>query len=267
MKKTLLCVECGDDYEAEILNLMGIERSISPYCYKCRAKKRKELDELERKEIIRQELEQYNLWMKQSGIPLRYYGKGFDQIEDQPGSNIIKITELCREYTTQFPMLRQIDYYSITLISENVWGVGKTHLACAIAQSLMNRWNKISKCPVYYTTESDLMLRIRSTYNQKGSETESDIYDQITRVPLLILDDVGKEEVADPRFVQRVWFHMINERYNNMLPVVITANLNEDGLAKHLGGNRGNEAVYDRLQEMLENGIYKVTGSSYRYKK
>lgn len=269
MKIKMICLDpdCENEYETEVLNLMGTERIMSPYCYECRAKKRKELDELERKEILRQELDQYNLWMKQSGIPIRYHGKGFDHIEDKPKSNIIKITELCREYADQFPMLRQIDYYSIALYSDKVWGVGKTHLACAIAQKLMNRWNKMSKCPVYYTTESNLFHRIRSTFDHKGNESENDIYNQITTVPLLLIDDVGKEEVSDPRFVQRVWFHMINERYNNMLPVVLTANLNEDGLAKHLGGNRGNEAVYDRLQEMLKNGIYEVTGTSYRKEK
>ncbi len=61
---------------------------------------------------------------------------------------------------------------SFVLSSPGIWGVGKTHLACALANALidirsktrMTSWGAVvsNPCPVYYTTENELLLRIRN---------------------------------------------------------------------------------------------------------
>ena len=110
-----------------------------------------------------------------------------------------------------------------------------------------------------------MFRRIRATFNHiEKQETEEGIYKLLTTIPLLIVDDVGKEEVSDSRFVQRVWFSVINGRYDNMLPIVITANLNPDKIAYHLGGSRNNEASFDRLYEMVGGVFWENEGKSYR---
>jgi len=116
-------------------------------------------------------------------------------------------------------------------------------------------------------TEPDMLRRIRRTYNHvEGGETEDDVLYKLCTVPLLVIDDVGKEDVSDPRFVQRLWFNLINTRYDNMLPVIITANLTPDEISFHLGGNKNNEASFDRLYEMLKGVFYEIKGKSYRRK-
>jgi len=110
-----------------------------------------------------------------------------------------------------------------------------------------------------------MFRRIRATFNHTvNKETEQDIYKLLTTIPLLVVDDIGKEEVSDPRFVQRVWFSVINGRYDNMLPIVITANLTPDEIAYHLGGSRNNEASFDRLYEMVGGVFWENEGKSYR---
>ncbi len=202
-------------------------------------------------------------WLRNSGVPLRYRGKAFADFKVNKHNKLA--FDNCQEYVEGFPMRLPIEYYSLGLFSKRVWGVGKTHLVCAIVKRLIERCQNIN--PVLYVTEPDMLGRIRKTYNHRdGEETEDEVMRRLSTVPLLIVDDVGKEEVADPRFVQRVWFSIINTRYDNLLPVVITANLDPDDIAYHLGGSKNNEASFDRLYEMLQGVFYEIKGESYRRK-
>jgi len=265
--KTIECIECHNEFEANIINLSGVERPLSYYCPTCRNKKRQEYDELEQSAIESEQRAKREEWIRDCGIPPRFREKNFDTFIDR-GNNTIKIMNICKEYAENFPLVKGVDYHSLHIFSKGVWGVGKTHLTCSIGKRIMERWHYVSKCPVYYTTESQMFLRIRSTFNRDYSrETENEIYEQLINIPLLIIDDVGKEEVDNPKFVQRVWFSIINGRYDNLLPVVITGNLDPDGMAEHLGGSRNNEATWDRLLEMLNCESWEIQGKSYRRNK
>jgi DNA replication protein DnaC len=117
------------------------------------------------------------------------------------------------------------------------------------------------------TTEPELFSRIQSTYNYTPEEkltkpSESNFISAMIKVPLLIIDDVGKEERNDPKFVQRILFEIINGRYDNMLPMVLTANLSPEELSEHLGGNRDNDASFNRLKQMAN--FIPMEGKSYR---
>lgn len=185
--------------------------------------------------------------------------------------NYKQIFKTTLSYADEFPLSkRPYGYPSLALTSKKSWGVGKTHLACSIIHRILNRWDGEEIVnPVLFITEPDLFRSIRATYNfsydeKRWRESEEDIINRLCRVSLLVLDDVGKEETTDTRFVQRVLYAIIDGRYKNMLPMVITANLDKDGLASHLGGSRGNEASFDRLVEMCHGKIIQMDGVSYR---
>jgi len=202
-------------------------------------------------------------WLSDSGISLRYRDKSFVNFETDKGNKLA--LDKCQEYVEGFPLARPINYHSLGLFSKGVWGVGKTHLVCAIARRLQERCQFMN--PVLYMTEPDMLRRVRRTYDHRdGEETEDEVLRKLVGIPLLIIDDVGKEEIADPRFVQRVWFSIINARYDNLRPVIITANLSPDEISYHLGGNKNNEATFDRLYEMLQGVFYEIKGKSYRRK-
>lgn len=232
-----------------------------PLCFECRAKIRQEWEEKERAMILQQIQEYKSVWHKTCGIPLRFQDKNFKNYQVVDSNRLAY--DMSLNYAESFPLVRA-KYESLGLVSNKIWGVGKTHLVCAIAHKIIDRWEG-SRCPILYVTEPQMFIKIRTTYNhQERGETEQSIFDTMINTPLLIIDDVGKEEVADPRFVQRVWFQVINGRYDNMLPIVITANTNPDGIADHLGGSRDNEASFDRLYEMLNGVFYEIGGKSYR---
>lgn len=205
--------------------------------------------------------EKHEAWIMQS-IPARYRTVTFDNFKVTPSNK--KAFTMCKEYVKNYPAQHNANYKSIGIFSNGVWGVGKTHLAVAMAKEIIYKCQFIN--PVLYTTEPDMFLRLKSTFNRQNDETENVVMKKLTTVPVLIVDDIGKEEVSDPRFVQRAWFSIINTRYDNLLPLILTANLDPDGICNHLGGNRGNEASFDRLYEMLQGTFYEITGESYRRK-
>ena len=266
------CLECNQEYEAHIGDALGIKIEFGGgYCPTCRQKK---LDEEERIEFEARQKETASKrenWRGECGIPLRFRESRVDKFDTKVDKSIVNMWHECGEYINQFSFSKPQGVKSLVMYSQGIWGVGKTYLACAISNGILDKWdNETGLCPVCFVSEPQLFLRVRSTYNRRGNddrnhqETEEEIYRHLTRVPLLILDDVGKEEVSDPRFVQRVLFAVIDGRYQNMLPMVITANLNPDELDLHLGGNRGNSASMDRLTEMTGNIFWELRGQSYR---
>jgi len=209
-------------------------------------------------------------WLEKSGIPVRFQLCGFDNFkkELQP-----KAYEAAVEYAKKtvngwgependngLPI-----WDPSLLLYSGIYGVGKTHLAAAIANYIIDN-EPISdpmrgpSCPVMFTNETQLLMRIRATFNH-GDETEESLFKKLTRVRLLIVDDVGKENPSDYSFYQRVYFTLINERYNACAPMVLTSNLPPGKLAVHIG-----DAAADRLAEMCGK-IIKMNGSSYRVKR
>lgn len=266
--------ECGEKYEA--LYILGEDFS-SGLCYACRDKKAKgelaRLDALRRTEShVRR-----SMFRKSCGIPEKYQRATFDSWERQRPGNVDKVMEACKQYAEAFPMnylryrAEQGMYPSLVLLSPGLWGVGKTHLACAIANRILDRWDgHKGGCPVMFVSEPDIYHRIQATYNYSPDErnrlpSEQDIIDEMLRVPLLILDDVGKVPRSDPRFIQAKLFAIVNGRYNTQRPIVMTTNKNNRELERYFGESE--QATFDRLWEMCESpkqGFWQMTGESYR---
>lgn len=261
--KIKLTCTCGKEFETYKLKLIDVERPLSLLCPTCREQKLKEQEALEREQLEKESRERKQSWLLSCGIPRRFQDRSFDNFITKTG-NTKKIKDICLDYANNFPLLKGIGYHSLGIFSKGIWGNGKSHLACSIAKKIIERWlSPAVSTPVIYITEPEMFRKIRATYNNSG-ETEQSLYNLFTNVPLLIIDDVGKEEVSDPRFVQRIWFSVINGRYDNLLPIVVTANLTPDEIAHHLGGSRGNEAAFDRLYEMVQGRFWDNTGEGFR---
>ena len=262
------CPVCGrENIEFKIWRLLdGTIRKIKqcPDCQKKYAEDEAAKEEAARKLVIAAKRKE---WRENCGIPHKFMTEQFDTFDKsrQPDKY-----ELCLKYAESYPLIDSRGYPSLVLYSEQSWGVGKTHLVCSIAHHILNRWDgeDIGR-PVLFISEPDLYLRIQATYNYSPEEryyreSETDIINQLTRVPLLIMDDVGKRRTHDPRFVQRVMFAVIDGRYKDMRPMVMTANLSPQKLAVYLGGGQGDEASFDRLMEMVGGEFIRMEGESFR---
>lgn len=137
-------------------------------------------------------------------------------------------------------------------------GVGKTHLAAAIANDLIQRgW------PVICMTMIDMLARIKATYD-KREISEGEILRVYETVPLLIIDDMGKEPPTDWG-VSKI-YTIINARYEGYKPTIVTSNYTDTELEKRLTPQNGDDmtarATVDRLREMCEALV--MEGQSWR---
>lgn len=134
------------------------------------------------------------------------------------------------------------------IITGNI-GTGKTHLASSIANFLIE-----SEILVVFGTLINLLNEVKDTYTMEN-KTESFIIEKYSKVPLLIIDDLGKERPSE--WTLEKLFTIINNRYENNLPVVITTNYNREKLRERLANNTNYEiadSIISRLYEMC-NGI------------
>jgi DNA replication protein DnaC len=97
-------------------------------------------------------------------------------------------------------------------------GIGKTHLAAAIANECIKQDN-----PVFFTTVSDLLDNLKSAFNPESLLPYERFFDQIRNIPLLILDDLGIH--SNTPWAQEKLDQLLNHRYNHELPTVVTSDL------------------------------------------
>jgi DNA replication protein DnaC len=84
-------------------------------------------------------------------------------------------------------------------------------------------------------------------------------------VPILILDDLGKEERNDLKFIQRIMFNVIDGRYRIMRPMIATTNKSNQELIKYLGDG-AESACLSRLVEMCKGYDLTIKAEDYRTK-
>ncbi|MBH1939150.1 ATP-binding protein [Streptomyces sp. AV19] len=97
-------------------------------------------------------------------------------------------------------------------------GTGKTDQAYgalrAIAEAGPPRFEFIA------TTAPDMYGSLRPGGSDKGTEYE---LRRLATVPLLLLDDLGTEKLSE--WTEEATYRLINERYNQCLPLIVTTNL------------------------------------------
>jgi DNA replication protein DnaC len=107
------------------------------------------------------------------------------------------------------------------------YGSGKTHLAAAIANYVLER----GTVPLFVTVP-DLLDHLRAAYAPTTAQPYSERFEQVRSTPLLILDDLGTEN-ATPWALEKL-FQLLNYRYMSRLPTVITSNHELDRIEPRL---------------------------------
>ena len=176
-----------------------------------------------------------------SGIKKRFQQRTFDNfITDTPDRK--RCYRTAKEYADNFPALYQTGE---GLYIEGSNGTGKTHLAAAIALQLIEQG-----IPVVCKTSSDLLGDIKRSFDE-GEVSEYDILRAYKDVDLLIIDDLGKEQCTD--WSMSTLYSILNDRYEDMKPTVITTNYGDEDLARALTPKNYDDtkikAIISRLRE------------------
>jgi DNA replication protein DnaC len=97
------------------------------------------------------------------------------------------------------------------------YGCGKTHLAAAIANFAVG-----VGVPTLFLTIPDLLDSLRFAYDSENTTFEQR-FEEIRSAALLVLDDFGTQNATE--WAREKLFQIINYRYINRLPLVVTTNL------------------------------------------
>jgi DNA replication protein DnaC len=108
------------------------------------------------------------------------------------------------------------------LLLQGPYGCGKTHLAAAIANYAVEMG-----VPTLFLTVPDLLDMLRFSFDSEDTTFESR-FNEIRNASLLVLDDFGTQNATG--WAQEKLFQIINYRYINKLPLVITTNLSLDDI-------------------------------------
>lgn len=222
-----VCPECKGEKGFIIKDPQGLEFWKPCECYK-----------REQTERLLQQL------FSSAKIPVRYRNKSlanFNQLR-QP-----KAFKGVQEYLRNWQAVRHSGHGVI--FSGDV-GTGKTHLAYALLLELLKEG-----VTGLATTVPDLMDDLRPKKGET-SERQSRQIETLKTVDLLLLDDLGAQR--DTPWVTERLFIILNARYNNMLPTIITSNERLETLEKIPGWKR----IVDRIVEMCS--VVVMDGESYR---
>ena len=149
-----------------------------------------------------------------------------------------------------------------SLVLQGNRGSGKTFIACAVINDFNEKYpvseprlrlilkernnafqrNEFSplKSPCKFITEMDLYALYYENYNY--CKTNGPIDEFKSAEKLLVIDDVGSSNYDKSR-IQAMYLNIIDYRYSNNLPLMLTTNLTKGELSRYLG-----DRTFDRLQ-------------------
>lgn len=189
-------------------------------------------------------------------IPPRYQECEFDNyVPESAGQRRAK--GLAMKYAESYPVVDEF-FSDKGLLLYGGAGRGKTHLAVATLKVLIRKG-----VPCLFVDFHELLAEIRNSYDERSQSAELEILRPVLSVDVLLLDDLGSQRMTD--WMGDTVFHIINVRYNNKKPVLVTTNLSmEPEKASSL------ETLQDRLGYRVVSRLYEMCvpiefdGSDYR---
>lgn len=149
--------------------------------------------------------------LSKADIPVRYAKKGFDEYSTPTPHQEWALAE-AKRFVEEFPLVQR------GLLFHGPPGVGKTHLAVAILQSLITEKAIAGR----FVDENELLRRLQYSYSPGTPETEREVLIPLMRVDLLVWDDLGTGRGTD--WVRETIRTVINHRYTNNKITLFTSN-------------------------------------------
>ena len=262
-KQTKYCAYCNAELEQISFVWNGVIKYTPGYkaceCTQSKAAREKE-NEIKRMRMAQEEQRKLEEKRKEriknlfgnSGMSKRALKCSFDSY--QPTFQNAEALRICNEYIKDFDLILISERNGLFICGE--CGVGKSHLAFATANSLIEKGNS-----VIAMTMIDLLLKIKSSFNAYNDKmTEEQILKIYTDCALLVIDDLGKEKPTE--WALQMIYSVIDRRYNALKPIIVTTNFTASELVKRFGDSSIGHAIVDRLFEICE--YVSIEGESFR---
>jgi DNA replication protein DnaC len=202
--------------------------------------------------------------LERAHIPRRYEHCSFESYET--GSRFDRSLVAAQLMARQF-----VDGYPVTtrghgLLLTGSIGVGKTHLAVGILQSLITEKGVRG----LFCDYRELLKEIQHSYNPQVLTTELDILRPVFDAEVLVIDELGASKPTE--WVWDTVAHILNTRYNDKRTTIITTNYADQppggnsapqrAMREESLGDRIGERMRSRLAEMCV--VLEMRGEDFR---
>lgn len=148
-----------------------------------------------------------------SSFDLSYYS-------DEHRNKMTNIFNYCKSYASNF------NQNSDSIIMTGGTGLGKTHLALAIANEVIKKSRG-----VIYISAPDMVSELEKIQFSRESQTGEITPQILAECDLLIIDDLGTEFVTN--FSKTAVYNVFNSRISRGMPTIISTNLTISELEKN----------------------------------
>src|SRR5215469_1222797 len=204
-----------------------------------------------------------------AGIPRRYEHctlESYDTVAPWSHRSLGAALMRARKFVESYPL----ETAGTGLLLTGSIGVGKTHLAVGILQSLVAERGATG---LFYDYR-DLLKQVQNSYNATVRETELEVLRPVFEAEVLVLDELGAAKPTD--WVWDTVAHILNTRYNDRRTTIITTNYPNaaplgtepssprGAMREETLGDRIGERMRSRLQEMCV--VVEMHGEDFRQK-
>lgn len=187
--------------------------------------------------------------LKNSGISEGFRKKTFQNFNYNHNINLLKAYTSATKYVKDFYQLLPSRNNSIMFLGQV--GSGKTHLSMAISNILMD--NGIG---VLYMPYRESIIKLKQ--NIMDSEYYNREISRFKNAKVLFIDDLFKGSISGSDI--NTMFEIINHRYFNGLPVIVSCEKTVDALLNI------DEAIGSRLVEMCEGHVVEIKDKKLNYR-
>jgi hypothetical protein len=125
-------------------------------------------------------------------------------------------------------------------------GTGKSYALHALTHRLCRMG-----IPCLYGRTTDFLMQLRAAYDDGTQESEHKVLNKYTKVPVLLWDDLGKENFKTEWGPEK-FYHVIDYRVRTNKPIIISTNFSLAEIESRFGRDNFGPAIASRLAGFCE---------------